>query len=177
MGELFVRLNQVWDALFGKLSKEDMAWVKSSLTCEEYSLFLRLSRPDQYHSFKVAKTAISLCLKDETEQLELSIVKKAALLHDIGKADQRLLLLERILPVVTSIISLSLAKYIIEKSNINGIARGFYVYAYHGSRGQQLALIHSIDHQIIEVIAKHQQEVNKHDSKLLRLIKIADSRH
>lgn len=67
----------------GPPSPEDLAWVRSILSHDEWQLFQRMSNPDRRHAVAVARDVVSE-LPDASGP-----VMKAALLHDVGKVESR----------------------------------------------------------------------------------------
>ncbi len=80
MSRLLYRLGQGLRAGLAVASRPDLAHARRLLSDCEYAAFCRLSRADQLHSLRVLRAVTSA---DATAPQSL---RKAALLHDIGKS-------------------------------------------------------------------------------------------
>ncbi|OEH87022.1 hypothetical protein BHU72_01850 [Desulfuribacillus stibiiarsenatis] len=106
------RVMQLYWALIAPLVKLDHQSIRHELSSEEYRLFLSMSKIDQYHSFRVYQTVLRLLdgyeSSDECnhhrntnfDTKHVSALKKAALLHDIGRKDGDLPILQKVWVVV-----------------------------------------------------------------------------
>lgn len=72
------RIWQLWRAVFGRISADDLQFVQQTLTSAEYTLFLSMPSYDRRHTLDVA----ALLHAAGTHESELLAM---ALLHDIGK--------------------------------------------------------------------------------------------
>ena len=89
---MFYRVRQFISAVGAKLSKEDIYFIDKYLDEKEKELFYSIARYEQVHSVKVARQVM-----DESLQLKLYdiVLIKAALLHDIGKKNGGLNLINK----------------------------------------------------------------------------------
>lgn len=78
------RIRQFIWALFAKFTKEDEEFVNAYLNEYEQQLFNKLKESEKVHSVKVAKEVIKRSVDEDLYDIRLI---KAALLHDIGKID------------------------------------------------------------------------------------------
>lgn len=78
------RIRQFIWALFAKFTKEDEAFVNAYLNEYEQELFKKLKESEKVHSVRVAKEVIKRSVDENLYDIRLI---KAALLHDIGKID------------------------------------------------------------------------------------------
>ena len=168
------RLKQVQDALSGKLTETDWSTINNSLSKKELILFHKLAIADQFHSMQVAKSALELKNKLRLN-IDSKLITRAALLHDIGKLGIRLSLLDRVLPVIMTRISVKLSRMLGQKYSDKLVFRGFFIYWHHQYRGAEIALESGLEPQIVELIRMHQEPISEQDDKLLWLIKKADS--
>lgn len=87
------RLRQFWTNLVGKPAAESLAQARQLLGPDLYALFLQMQPGEQAHSLQVFLDLRAL------GQADLDLLT-AALLHDVGKARDRLRLWERVLVVI-----------------------------------------------------------------------------
>ncbi len=172
--KIMYRLKQVQDALSGKLSETDWSTINSSLSEKELMLFKKLAIADQFHSMQVAKSALDLKNKLKLD-IDSKLITRAALLHDIGKLGIRLSLIDRVLPVIMTRISVKLSRMLGQNYSAKLVFRGFFTYWHHQDRGVEIAVESGLDPQIVELIRKHQEPISEQDNQLLWLIKKADS--
>lgn len=83
MGAL-TRLRQVWSACTAQISVSDRHFVAVWLTEAEQERFYALDIPHQYHSLRVAYTALEM-QKNEQIACDKRLLVKCALLHDTAK--------------------------------------------------------------------------------------------
>ncbi|HDN80947.1 MAG TPA: HD domain-containing protein [Chloroflexi bacterium] len=140
---------QFWAALTATLSEEDERVLEEQLTPRELALFKRMSLADQRHSLDVYYT---LRERGHTEPDLL----KAALLHDIGKADGNLRLWHRVAIVLVRAICPAALKWLAVP---DGWRYPFYVHYYHPLKGAELAEKAGCSKVTVELIRRHQREL------------------
>lgn len=140
---------QFWSALTAALSEEDEETLRSNLTPQELACFKRMPIADQRHSLDVYYT---LRRRGHTHPDLL----KAALLHDIGKADGHLRLWHRVVIVLVRALFPPALKWL-------AVPRGwrypFYVHYYHPLKGAQMAQKLGCSTVTVELIRRHQREL------------------
>lgn len=93
------RFRQFFSALTARLTPRECDFVRSWLSEKELALFFAMDRADQRHSLDVAKTCLQI-LEQEKGQVNLGLLLKGALLHDVGKQAGDLQLWDRVLVVL-----------------------------------------------------------------------------
>jgi len=87
------RLRQFWQSLTRRLTPEELADVRATLTPPLFELFCRMLPAEQYHAYTVWRTLIR---QGHTDPDLLA----AALLHDVGKSKMPLAIWERVIIVL-----------------------------------------------------------------------------
>lgn len=89
---MIYRVKQFFWGLIERVKDEDRSFISAYLDKEEQSLFYSLPRYEQTHSLRVAREVLRQSLENEIYDIMLV---KAALLHDIGKANSGLNLITK----------------------------------------------------------------------------------
>ncbi len=167
MSWIFKRAKQFYRALTAKISIDDEKYIMAHLNAVEQKLFFALSDIDQYHSLKVAYTIERLIIQDKTG-IDREFLIRCALLHDIGKADGKMTIRDKIFTVLVT----TFAPRIADELEING-NNAIYIYRNHAEIGarklQRLGLFNEA-----KIIARHHSPPRDDDSRELKLLKIAD---
>ncbi|PCJ21175.1 MAG: hypothetical protein COB02_00900 [Candidatus Cloacimonadota bacterium] len=154
------RVGQFKNALFASVDKKEISEISQYLDTEEISLFLSMSIIDQRHSLDVYHTSKDVIKKYPTANKNLTF--KAVLLHDVGKSNFDLSLLDRVLA--------TLPKKIVKK---------FFFWKYkhvmdykylHPSMSAKMVSNEAIK----EWVALHYEEVKQDDPPELKVLKISD---
>lgn len=152
------------------------AWseVASLLSPAEQALFRRYSANDQRHAYRV------LCTVREQGEDDPALLS-AALLHDIGKCEGGLNILERSLVVLLS--ALAPARTAAWGAGVPaGWQRPFVVKARHAEWGARLAAAAGSDADVVALIRHHQDNLDATDAPAallpaLRRLQWADDQH
>src|SRR5260221_6269623 len=83
-----------------RCNPDDEAWARSALTPAEHALWVRLSAADRRHSLIVARRVQERLAS--TAYAGDTLWPSAALMHDVGKAESHLSILERVLATLAS---------------------------------------------------------------------------
>ncbi len=165
------RLWQFWQIVRAKpLTTAALAEVTAVLTPNEQQLFRRLSANDQWHSVRVLRLVQAAGGKEPALQ-------KAALLHDVGKTEVRLTLVDRMVIVLGGVLW---PGKVADWGNdaARGWRRPFVVKAQHPAWGAEMAAAVGCDALTVSLIRRHQdtladvQEPKLHE--LLRILQWAD---
>jgi hypothetical protein len=174
VSDIFYRVRQFRQAVSAPaLTEMELAEIRAILAENEFSLFLRFDRGEQWHSYRV------MCTLREAgyTQPELG---QAALLHDVGKTRSPLsvwdrslvVLLEKVLPEKTAVWG---------KQSAQGWKRPFVVKAQHPEWGAQMAEAAGSSALVVNLIRRHQDALAEMDTseedKLLRLLQWADDQN
>ncbi|HRQ41746.1 MAG TPA: HD domain-containing protein [Chloroflexota bacterium] len=165
------RLWQFWQIVRAKpLTTTAWAEVTAVLTPTELQLFTHFPANDQWHSLRVLRLV-------QSSGCAQPALWKAALLHDVGKTQVRLTLLDRVVVVMGG--------WLWPRRTAvwgNGAARGwrrpFVVKTQHPAWGAAMAEAAGCDALTISLIARHQDalaDVTEPDQQeLLRILQWAD---
>lgn len=94
------RIKQLYLNLIDKMTIEDEKFIDKHLNEEEKDLFKKLSKIDQKHSVRVAYSIKDSCINKNKELYYTEILIRIALLHDIGKVNCKLTLLDKSILVI-----------------------------------------------------------------------------
>ena len=158
----------IWAA--GSYFKQvDKEFVNKYLNEDEKRLFNKLTHNEQHHSIRVCKDALDIC-KNKNISLNNNKIAKAALLHDIGKGEFGLNLVEK----STLVLLNALTKGKIKKyDNIKQID----VYYNHAQKGAEILKKFNIyDKEFLDSIRYHHSN-NKISNELLDVIRESDNKN
>lgn len=165
------RLWQFWQIVRAKpLTTAAWAEVTAVLTPGEQELFRRLSAHDQWHSVRVLRLVQVAGGKEPALQ-------KAALLHDVGKTQVRLTLVDRIVVVLGG---LWWPGKVADWGNgaVRSWRRPFVVKAQHPTWGAEMATAVGCDALTVTLIRRHQDSLAAVQEpelyQLLRILQWAD---
>jgi putative nucleotidyltransferase with HDIG domain len=160
------RLWQFWQIVRAKpLTTAAWAEVTAVLTLTEQQLFRRFSANDQWHSVRVLRL-VRASGSDEPA------LQKAALLHDVGKTQVRLTLVDRIVIVLGDGLWPGKAADW-GTGEARGWRRPFVVKAQHPAWGAEMAAAAGCDALTITLIRRHQDSLaDVQESELYKLLRI-----
>lgn len=160
----FYRLKQFYWAVTARINKSDENFIQENLNEIEKNLFYRLSKSDQKHCLRVAYKVKELC---KESNLSDKILVKAALLHDIGKGQYSLGVIDKSLLVIADkILNGNLKKF----KNIKKVN----AYYNHAESGYEILKKYGYDEKFLNLIRNHhmkQDNFNVIDKELSILIK------
>ena len=165
----FYRIYQFFFAVFAKPTAADLEIVRQILSSGEAAIFARLQLSEQAHAIEVYKKV--------TAPAAEPALRKAALLHDVGKAKHPLRLWERIIIVVgPKIFGDKVTQW--ETRPPKGWARPFVIRAQHPAWGAEMAEKAGSSHEVINLIRKHQVKITQppqnEEEKVLLVLQAAD---
>lgn len=172
---MLTRVKQFYFACKAEIKADDVELIKNSLSIEEQKLFFDMSIQDQYHAIKVFKTIVEI--SKEYEKIDINVLKKLALLHDVGRKNKDLSTFDKIFAVLLykfyPKFSYKMAKFG-RGNKIDNIRHAMYVYLNHPVIGA--GLIKNIgNNSIADIIARHHQDVDVSESIELYILKRADN--
>lgn len=145
----------------------DTEYVNRFLNKREKDLFNKLKKTDKHHCIRVSKEAVNL---SKGKEINLNRVAKVALLHDIGKGEYGLNVIEKsVLVILNKMTKGKLKKY----DSIKAIDS----YYNHAEKGANLLKsFNTYDKEFLDTIRYHHS--NKiQGNKLLEIIKESDNRN
>lgn len=160
------RIKQFIWATKSLVEKVDTKYINKFLNKREKQLFNRLKKVDKHHSIRVCKEAINI---SKDKNIDINRVAKAALLHDIGKSEYSLNIIEKsILVLLHKGTKGKIKKF----NNIKAID----IYYNHAAKGADiLKRCNTYDKEFLDTIRYHHHN-NIKESKLLQIIKESDDR-
>lgn len=145
----------------------DNKYVNKFLNKEERKLFNKLRKSDKQHCIRVSKDALSL---SKERKINSNRVAKAALLHDIGKGEYGLNIVQKSILVILHKVSKG------ELKRFNNF-KAVDTYYNHAEKGADLLKRFNVyDKEFLDTIRYHHDK-NIRDSKLLDIIRESDNRN
>jgi putative nucleotidyltransferase with HDIG domain len=160
------RASQFFQALFAKLTPEDIQLVNQHLSPALLEVFHHMNRSDQLHGIRVLR---SVCVNGENH----AVLCAAALLHDVGKSRHPFRLWDRILVVLgTALIPNAVERW--GNGEPRGWRRAFVVAAQHPHWGAEIIRAAGGSEELAALVKRHQEGPLPHpeteiDRLLLRL--------
>jgi len=137
-----------------------------------------MSRSDQDHSLAVAKTILKQT--GNTGGVNLSVLIKAALLHDVGKVDGDFTFLSRIAAGIVRRLYPTCRGRLAALSPAGFWERlkyGFYVDLIHPARGSYMAGIFGTDAAVTDLIRRHHDSPKEGQEAELTWLQLADGKN
>ena len=172
------RVKQVVAALTVSITPEDKAFVSRYLNTAEQKLFWGMDRPDHRHVLNVAHTALQLAQHQLT--IDINLLVKCALLHDVGKIKGDVSTIDKIITVMGHKLSPRWAKQwgrLGRGSKLDNLRHAFYIYFNHAKRSA--TMLREIDStpQMVEIVAKHHEAPADCDPLELVILRKSDDLH
>ena len=125
----------------------------------EALLFFQQTQRDQNHAIRTAFHVKQLCLDNQVDPPRFLII--AALLHDIGKGEVKLI--NRIVFVICNFLSLTLSRKI-TSNKINNWRTTYWRLKYHAIIGADLLKQVDSDSRVIDLVRRHHCTVAANDN-------------
>ncbi|PRR80889.1 HD domain-containing protein [Clostridium luticellarii] len=155
---LFYRVKQFYWALISKIDKDDSNFIRHVLNADELELFNKLSIQEQKHSVRVAYNVQYIC-KNKYTEINMNLMLKGALLHDIGKIYTSLNVVDKSLLVLGDKFSKGRLKNFSKNRKINA-------YYNHAEFGKYLLEKIENDSKLLYLIENHHNEAITDDLEL-----------
>ena len=168
------RVQQFIHAIFASISAEDRLFIARQLNAEESRLFWRMNLPDQRHVLHVAYTCLRLAKDDQA--VNMALLLKCALLHDVGKVKGDVSTADKVVTVLAHQFCPVWSKNwgrMGRGGKIVNLRHAFYIYFHHAARGAAM-LRHIGDDAIAAIIEKHHDAPLPDDCLELKLLRTAD---
>lgn len=162
------RLKQFIWAITSIFYNIDESVINTYLDYEEKLLFNKLKKSEKQHSIRVCNMALSKYMKDNS--LDKRKLAKIALLHDIGKSQKPLTIIDKSIIVILDKITNGNLKKLIRSEKID-------IYYNHGNKSVELLRDNNnkqYDNEFIEAIEKHHY-LNEDNNIYLNIIKECDN--
>lgn len=158
-----------------KITDQDIAFLREFLTKQEQILFYRMSVLDQRHSLDTAYTIREMLGK--RTKIKLEKMYKAALLHDVGKAQFKLRVRDRVLQSLFFMFLSPFANYLADRGGVHHesyLCRMLYCYKYHPRLGAEMAKEIKVEDAVVYLIEHHHDPVSFNEPKELSILREAD---
>ena len=163
------RIRQFFHAVFAKVSAEDKLFLNQNLDKSQQALFFGMSVPDQCHALRTARTAIALA-----EKLDLPLLTRCALLHDVGRRDGEFGIFWKCFAVLFADLFPSQAQAYGEGAHGDGVLhRKMRVYYHHAEIGADMLLREGFAAEA-EIVRRHHKAPAEDDPPELRILRMAD---
>lgn len=162
---VFYRLKQFFLYLNVKITNDDLEYISLKLNTNELRLFRMLSLHEQKHSINVSKDVEIICLNKKINSCDLV---KVALLHDIGKINVKLNIIEKSILVILNFLL---------RSKINRLTflNKFNIYYNHPQIGADILHKYGYSERFLYLIKNHHNK-NEGDYEL-NIIRICDDKN
>lgn len=178
MAHIRQRVKQFFAALTAKVTPADNAFVATHLDAAGQKLFYAMNLPDQRHALNVAYTARGLAAGRTGVDLEL--LTRAALLHDVGKEKGDVSTFDKTAAVVAH----SLAPRWSagwgrpgRGGKVANLRHAFHIYFHHPERGAAMLAAIGADPRIVAVVERHHRAPTPDEPPELAVLREADGLH
>ena len=167
----FYRVKQfIWG--FTSLFKEvDYTYINKFLNEEEIKIFNNLKHNDKHHCIRVCKDSIKM-RNDLNIDIDMYKLGRAALLHDVGKGEKHLSLIEKSTVVL-------LDKFTNGKIKKFNNIKQIDVYYNHPKIGREILIKNGFkdDKELLDVVRYHHNVKRVKENTMLNIIKICDDKN
>lgn len=158
------RVKQFFWGITAEINLEDREFIRTYLNDDELKLFEELPKYEQAHCIRTAKNVHSIY---SDKKMSNNLLIKAALLHDIGKIEKKLNLIDKsVLVVLDKITKGKMKKF----SNIDKIN----IYYNHGDKGYNILKQYCYDERLLYLVKNHHNHIN--GDKELEILRECDSK-
>lgn len=175
LNRLLYRLKQFWFAVASGMTDEDRNFARQYLNLKEVALFFALPGFEQKHAVVVARK-----MREEgkgVRGVEERKLIRLGLLHDVGKAAERLSILDKSVLVIAHRFLPRFYDELAKRGEDEQSAsffRKFYVHKHHGLIGGELLSKIDESADIVAEVKSHDRPFSSHDL-YMRLLDFADS--
>lgn len=162
---MIYRVKQFYWGITYKINKEDREFINKYLDKYELELFNNLSTSEQSHSIRTARDVKKINRDNEAEYK----LVRAALLHDIGKIEKSLNVIDKSVMVLLHKFTKGKIKKFIGIKKVD-------VYYNHAEKGYNILKQYLDDERVLYLIRNHHNEEIVND-KELEILKECDSKN
>lgn len=172
------RVRQFWRAINAHLTEEDYIYIRSKLNDDEQKLFFAMRIYDQRHVLNVAHTALDL--SKNYADVDINLLERACLLHDVGRTAQDICLMDKVFAVLIHKFMPNFAKKLAEQNNDEAKSfwqkrtHALYIYEHHAEIGATKLRAIGLN-KIADIIRYHHATPKKSDRVELKILQQADS--
>lgn len=163
-------------AMTARIDARDRTFLQAHLSPQEEALFWAMGLPEQRHALNTAYTALKLA-KQRKEPVKRAFLIRCSLLHDVGKENGDIGILDKVFTVLADRFFSSAALRWAKMGRGRWMANrrhALYVYYHHPKRAEQKLKQLGLP-EIAAVVAKHHEAPAAKDAPELRLLKMADA--
>ncbi|MEG1411838.1 MAG: HD domain-containing protein [Terrisporobacter sp.] len=142
-------------SIFKPIKEEEVEFCKSHLSTVEYNIFDSSYKYDKKHSIRVAKSVQKLSMERNLNNKEVNLLVKSALLHDVGKINSRITIIDRIALVLLN----KILGEKIKESNFKKVI----VYYNHPEMSYNMLKNKINDEKLLYIIKNHHNNINSCD--------------
>ncbi|WP_182187797.1 HDIG domain-containing metalloprotein [Pectinatus frisingensis] len=169
------RIRQLYKAIRAGITAEDESFINEYLTLDERKLFDTMAVYDKRHALNVAASAAKL-VRQYQITVNFRLMMKAALLHDIGRTADTVILSDKILLVLLEMLPPKLQHFIAKDKCQGFIGRrrqALYRCMHHAFIGAvKLRKIGALD--VAAVVERHHNKPDDNDDSELVVLRKAD---
>ena len=164
---MIYRVKQFLWAITSIFKKIDNKVLEKYLDDKEINLFKHLKKSEQHHSIRVCKDSLKLCKENNLNKNKMA---KIALLHDIGKIEGSLNIIEKSILVILNKVTKGMMSNIKNNKKID-------LYYNHPIKGVNiLKSINKYDDEFLDAIKYHHSD-ESYKNKYLKILKICDEKN
>lgn len=127
---MIYRIKQFMWAISCSFKEIDYSYVSKFLNNEEIELFYKLKNSEKHHCIRVCTDCLNI-KENKTIDIDENILGKLGLLHDIGKTQHKLSLVEKLVLVILHKITKGKLKKLDNFERVN-------IYYNHGIKGREI---------------------------------------
>lgn len=161
------RLKQFYWGMNPKIQGSDVKFVNKILDENEKRIFLKLPNVEQKHAIRVARDIIKF--QGNYKNIDIDRLTKAALLHDIGKVDCKMNVIDKSIIVILDKITRGRIKRFCNIKKVD-------TYFNHGKKGYDILKDQVQDDKLLELVLNHHKKGMCEDEEM-KLLKLSDDRN
>ena len=173
--KMLSRINQFVAAVKAKITPADNDFIGGELTPDEQGLFYGMSLPDQRHALNVAYTALGLAANRE---LDLQLLVRGALLHDVGRQRGDVSTGDKIITVLARRVAPHRARRWARAGKGDRVANlrhAFHVHFHHPERSARFLAAIGEEQALLDIVRRHHEAPAEDDPQELTLLRQADN--
>ncbi|MGL4873902.1 MAG: HD domain-containing protein [Clostridium sp.] len=162
------RIKQFIWAILTSFKRIDYEFIQKYLDDDEIKLFEKLKLSEQHHSIRVCRESIRISNGYKYNQINQIRLCKMALLHDIGKIEQPLTVIDKSIIVILDKLS---------KGNLKAYCSVKKVDSYYNHAKKSAIFLGNLkkyDTEFLDTIMRHHERIMLEDNLYLKIIKESD---
>ena len=173
---ILYRFKQFFFAMTASMFEEDRVYARQYLDIKESAFFFGLPDYEQKHSVIVAQKMQKFA--HNRTDLDIKLLVRLGLLHDIGKAATRLSVIDKSLLVILQHFLHPLYDYLASKGADDRsffLFRKFYVHKNHGRIGSEMLKRVGVDPKLSARIFEHDENPIEFRDEYMKILNQSDS--